>query len=183
MDLNKIGKYIAKKRQEKGFTQESLAEKLDISNRSISKWERGICLPDANNMAKLCKLFGISYNEFLSGEDINQKDYQKFAEQKLEDFSKIETAQNKKFLMYENVIGSISTAACLILVFAGSFIDMNIAARIILIVLGFAILITNVRIAATSTCQNIQVFIWRNISAARAKWSAQNVTRNPGKRR
>ncbi len=141
MDLNKIGKYIAKKRQEKGFTQESLAEKLDISNRSISKWERGICLPDANNMAKLCKLFGISYNEFLSGEDINQKDYQKFAEQKLEEFSKIETAQNKKFLMYENVIGSISTAACLILVFAGSYIDMDVAARIILIVLGFAILI------------------------------------------
>ena len=141
MDLNKIGKFIAKKRQEKAFTQESLAEELGISNRSISKWERGICLPDANNLAKLCKLFNVSYNELLSGEDINQKDYKKFAEQKLEEFSKIETAQNKKFLMYENVIGSISTAACLILVFAGSCIDMDVAARIILIVLGFAILI------------------------------------------
>ena len=46
MDLRKIGRFIAKKRQEKGFTQESLAEELGISNRSISKWERGICLPE-----------------------------------------------------------------------------------------------------------------------------------------
>lgn len=69
----------------------------------------GICLPDANNLAKLCKLFDISYNELLSGEEINQKDYKKFAEEKLEEFSKIETAQNKKFLMYENVIGFMSS--------------------------------------------------------------------------
>ncbi len=77
MDLEKIGKFITKKRQENNFTQESLAEKLGISNRSISKWERGICLPDANNMAKLCKLFDISYNELLSDEEINQQDYKK----------------------------------------------------------------------------------------------------------
>ena len=59
MDLRKIGKFIAKMRQEKGFTQESLAEELDISNRSISKWERGICLPETAKMPELCKLFNI----------------------------------------------------------------------------------------------------------------------------
>jgi transcriptional regulator with XRE-family HTH domain len=53
MDLNRIGKFIAKLRLENDLTQEGLAEKLDISNRSISKWERGICLPDASNMAKV----------------------------------------------------------------------------------------------------------------------------------
>ncbi|MCQ2568760.1 MAG: helix-turn-helix domain-containing protein [Candidatus Saccharibacteria bacterium] len=141
MDLNKIGKYIAKKRQEKGFTQESLAEELGISNRSISKWERGICLPDANNLAKLCKLFNVSYNELLSGEDINQKDYKKFAEQKLEEFSELETAQNKKFLMYEIVIGLISTAACLALMFVAKYVDMNTAMQVFLIVLGLVLLL------------------------------------------
>ena len=90
MDLEKIGKFIAKKRQDNSYTQESLAEKLNISNRSISKWERGVCLPDANNMAKLCKLFDISYNELLSGEEINQKDYKQHSEKLLEEFSKIE---------------------------------------------------------------------------------------------
>lgn len=81
MDLKKIGKFIAKKRQEKGFTQESLAEELDITNRSISKWERGICLPDAENMAKLCKTLNITYNELLNGENIKEQDAGKTAEQ------------------------------------------------------------------------------------------------------
>lgn len=101
MDLEKIGKLIAKKRQENNFTQESLAEELDISNRSISKWERGICLPDANNMAKLCKLFNISYNELLSGEELKKADYENKAEKLLEEFAKVETAQNKKFFIRE----------------------------------------------------------------------------------
>ena len=74
MDLGKIGKFIAKKRLENGYTQESLAEELEISSRSVSKWERGICLPDSNNIAKICKLFKISYNELLSGEELKKAD-------------------------------------------------------------------------------------------------------------
>lgn len=77
MDLGKIGKFIAQLRQENNYAQENLAEKLDISNRSISKWECGVCLPDSNNMTKLCKLFNISYNELLSGEKLTKTDYKK----------------------------------------------------------------------------------------------------------
>ena len=98
MDLEKIGKFIAKKRQDNSYTQESLAEKLNISNRSISKWERGVCLPDANNMAKLCKLFDISYNELLSGEEINQKDYKQHSEKLLEEFRGIVPTYNTSSL-------------------------------------------------------------------------------------
>lgn len=81
MDLRKIGKFIAKKRTEKGFTQESLAEELGISNRAISKWERGICLPDAENMAKLCQVLGITYNELLNGENLKEQNAPAVAEQ------------------------------------------------------------------------------------------------------
>ena len=144
MDLEKIGKFIAKKRQENNFIQESLAEELDISNRSISKWERGICLPDANNMAKLCKLFNISYNELLSGEDIEKTDYAKKAEENLKEFSKIETAQNKKFFLYENVIGYMATVPFLILVFIASYVEMPTWTRIVLIALGFILLMVGV---------------------------------------
>ena len=122
MDLGKIGKFIAKKRQENNFTQESLAEELDISNRSISKWERGICLPDSENMAKLCKLFKISYNDLLSGEELKQADYEKRAEEKLKEFAAIETARNKKFLFYENVIGCLSLAELLITLLVGAYL-------------------------------------------------------------
>ncbi len=144
MDLEKIGKFITKKRQENNFTQESLAEKLGISNRSISKWERGICLPDANNMAKLCKLFDISYNELFSGEEINQQDYKKHSEKLLEEFSKIETLTNKKFFLYENVIGYMSTIPFLILCFIASYVEMPTWTRIVLIVLGLILLIIGV---------------------------------------
>ena len=141
MDLGKIGKYIAKKRLENNLTQEGLAEKLDISDRSISKWERGICLPDANNMAKLCKLFNISYNELLSGEDLEKANYEKNAEENLEEFSKIETALNKKFFLYENVIGFIAIIQFLCLCLIAAYIEMPTWTRAVLIALGAVLMI------------------------------------------
>ena len=70
MNLIKIGKYIATKRKALGLTQKQLAEKLNMSDKSVSKWERGICLPDVTVYLELCKILGISINEFLAGEDI-----------------------------------------------------------------------------------------------------------------
>ena len=70
MDLIKIGKYIAAKRKVLGLTQKQLAEKLNMSDKSVSKWERGICLPDVTVYLELCKILGISINEFRAGEDI-----------------------------------------------------------------------------------------------------------------
>ncbi|MBQ3348579.1 helix-turn-helix domain-containing protein [Candidatus Saccharibacteria bacterium] len=103
MDLKKIGKFIAKKRQEKGFTQEGLAEELDITNRSISKWERGICLPDAKNMAKLCKVLDITYNELLNGENIKEQDASKTAEQtvvRIVDYADRQVGKLRRILAY-----------------------------------------------------------------------------------
>ena len=64
MDLIKIGKYIAGKRKELGLTQRQLADKLGMSDKSVSKWERGICLPDVSVYLDLCQILGISINEF-----------------------------------------------------------------------------------------------------------------------
>ena len=67
MDQEKIGKFISKVRKEKNITQEQLADKLHITNRAISKWENGICLPDVSIMMELCKILDISINDlFLS---------------------------------------------------------------------------------------------------------------------
>ena len=73
MDLVKIGKYIASKRKSLGMTQKQLAEKLGMSDKSVSKWERGVCLPDVSVYKELCSILGISLNEFLAGEDIDQE--------------------------------------------------------------------------------------------------------------
>lgn len=74
MNIDKIGKFISERRKSKKLTQEKLAEKLNISDRAISKWERGICLPDASIMIPLCKILDISVNELLSGEIMKEKD-------------------------------------------------------------------------------------------------------------
>lgn len=74
MDMNKIGKYIAENRKKQGLTQKQLADKLGMSDKSVSKWERGVCLPDVSIYAELCHILNISINEFLAGEDIREED-------------------------------------------------------------------------------------------------------------
>lgn len=83
MDLIKIGKYIAEKRKGLGLTQKQLAEKLGMSDKSVSKWERGICLPDVSVYMELCEILGISINEFLAGEDISEENIVKKSEDNL----------------------------------------------------------------------------------------------------
>lgn len=88
MDLKKIGKYIAEKRKALGLTQLQLAEKLGMSNKSVSKWERGICLPDVTVYPKLCDALNISLNEFLAGEDLLEVEMIPKSEENLIGFAK-----------------------------------------------------------------------------------------------
>lgn len=83
MDLIKIGKYIAGKRKDLGMTQKQLAEKLGMSDKSVSKWERGICLPDVSVYFDLCLILGISINEFLAGEDVAQENMERKSEENI----------------------------------------------------------------------------------------------------
>ena len=70
MDYNKIGKFISEQRRAKKLTQAKLAEKLFVSEKTISKWENGNGIPDTNSLPKLCEIFDVNLNELLSGERI-----------------------------------------------------------------------------------------------------------------
>ena len=72
MDVKKVGEFIKQKRKEKKLTQKDLAQKLSITDRAISKWERGICCPDISLLKELSSILDISVNELLSGEDIEK---------------------------------------------------------------------------------------------------------------
>lgn len=98
MDLIKIGKFIANCRKEKNITQEQLAEKLYITDRAVSKWERGLSLPDADKMLDLCNILDINVNELLNGEKINMKDYEKKTDELLVELAKQEELKNKKMI-------------------------------------------------------------------------------------
>lgn len=69
MNQSTIGSYIAQKRRAKNLTQEQLAEKLGVSNKTISKWENGKCMPDYSIIQKLCDALGVTLPELMDGED------------------------------------------------------------------------------------------------------------------
>ncbi|MCI7602254.1 MAG: helix-turn-helix transcriptional regulator [Candidatus Onthovivens sp.] len=77
MDLSKIGNFIAKCRKDKGLTQKELADKLDLSEKTICKRERGGGFPDVNLILSLCKVLEIDVNELLTGEKLDNETYRK----------------------------------------------------------------------------------------------------------
>ena len=95
MDQSKIGKFIAECRKDKELTQMQLAEKLGITDKAISKWERGIAMPDTAIMLELCDILGISVNELLSGERLNMENDGQKSEQLLLEMAKEIERKNK----------------------------------------------------------------------------------------
>lgn len=144
MDQIKIGKFIAECRKKNNLTQMQLAEKLNITDRAISKWENGKGMPDSSIMLDLCNELKISVNELLCGELIEMNNYNEVAEKTLLEMAQKEEMQNKKLMMYENVIGFSSAISFLILIFVTSFLVENNIAKIVLFILAFILLIIGV---------------------------------------
>lgn len=84
MNINRIGNFITEKRKEKNLTQAQLAEKLGVSNKTISKWENGKCMPDYGIIENLCKELGITIQELIYGEN-NDKEVSSFVETQIID--------------------------------------------------------------------------------------------------
>ncbi len=116
MDQVKIGKFIAECRKQKNLTQMQLAEKLNITDRAVSKWETGKAMPDTSIMLDLCDILCISVNELLSGEKIDMENNNQKNEQLLLDMAKEVEQKDKTIWTSMWVIIIISVAA----VFAGA---------------------------------------------------------------
>lgn len=147
MNQEKIGAFIARRRKEKKLTQAKLASYLGITDRAVSKWERGKGLPDPVYMLELCRLLDISVNELLTGEFIEETKYQQKAEDNLLIMAKQEVKQTKKMFFYENVIGIGSTIIFAILIFMTVYFVENGGIKILLFIFAFLFLITGVSIA------------------------------------
>ncbi len=113
MDQLKIGKFIAECRKQKKLTQMQLAEKLGITDKAVSKWERGIAMPDSSIMLELCDILGISVNELLSGENITMENNNQKNEQLLLDMAKELEQKNKTVWRAMWVIMTVSMIALL----------------------------------------------------------------------
>ena len=115
MDQIVIGKFIASERKRKGYTQRQLADILQISDKTISKWERGNGFPEVSLLLPLCNELDITVNELLSGERVSEADYQKKAEENMMSMIK-EREENKKKVILTTITGLIATVAFITLI-------------------------------------------------------------------
>ena len=119
MDQIKIGKFIGEQRKMHNLTQSELSEKLGITDRAISKWERGICLPDAGLMLDLCKILEISVNELLSGEKIPMENNTEIMEKNLIEMAALNERTNKMLIHTEYIL----IALMVFIVIAGALVS------------------------------------------------------------
>ena len=147
VDQTKIGRFIAARRKAQGLTQAALAEKLNITDRAVSKWEIGKSMPDSSIMLELCGLLQIDVNELLSGEKLNMEDYKKMAEENLMQLRRQEEAANRKLLSLEWVIGLSGTAAFFMGMFAAAFAVENRIWQVALIVVSLVVFLADTHCA------------------------------------
>lgn len=113
MNQLKIGAFIATQRKHKNLTQAALGEKLGITDRAVSKWERGKGMPDASLMLDLCAVLDITVNELLCGEKINMENNNEKTEALLLEMAKTVEQKNKVIWTSMWIIMTVSIIAML----------------------------------------------------------------------
>ena len=112
MNQTAIGSYIAKKRREKNLTQEQLAEKLGVSNKTISKWENGKCMPDYSIIEQLCKELSVTLSELMDGEDAAEDSVRVYDDEQILDLlRRTQELERQKGILY-GVILIVLGIAC-----------------------------------------------------------------------
>ena len=101
MNQAAIGSYIAKKRREKNLTQEQLAETLGVSNKTISKWENGKCMPDYSTIEQLCKELSVTLSELMDGEDAAEDSVRVYDDEQILDLlRRMQELERQKNILY-----------------------------------------------------------------------------------
>ena len=137
MDQVKIGKFIAECRKKKSLTQAQLAEKLYITDKAVSKWERGIAMPDSSIMLELCDILGITVNDLLSGEPLSAENYREHLENKIIELLNQKEQSDRRLLAIEVVIGMLSVIVMIFPAIISGLFPMEDWHRAVLIVSGF----------------------------------------------
>ena len=146
MDQIAIGKFIAEERKRKGYTQKQLSEKLEISDKTVSKWERGNGFPEVSLLLPLCKELDITVNELLSGERVSLEDYQRTAEENMVNLVKEAQESRKKIILSAVVALLVVVAAVPLFVLSGA-LEMETWLRCVLIAIGFVVLFLGIAVA------------------------------------
>ncbi len=136
MDQIKIGRFIAECRKSKSITQAQLAQRLNITDRAVSKWETGKSMPDSSVMLELCEILKITVNDLLSGEVVTMDNYNKELENNLLEMVKQKEQADKRLLSLEIFIGVTVSVIFFTLIFVAAFVQMADWLKIALIAIG-----------------------------------------------
>ncbi len=147
MDQIKIGRFIAEIRKEKELTQRELAEKLLISDKTVSKWETGKGLPEVSLMLPLCTTLDITVNELLSGERIALESYKEKAEEIMMDLVKEKQESKRKIILSVAVI-LLALLGGITLIIAAELFPMADWQRVLFIAIGSVVLAGGIAVAA-----------------------------------
>ena len=137
MDLTKTGEFIKQQRKLKNLTQAELAQKLNISEKTVSKWECGKGFPDTSLMLPLCEELGISANELLSAKLLSNEEYKNKAEENLVALKNINEKTTKYLFAVEFVLIWFSMVILLGCTIVAAYVELPLVWRILLIVFGF----------------------------------------------
>ena len=161
MDQVRIGKFIAQRRRDVGLTQMQLAEKLDITDRAVSKWETGRSLPDSAIMLDLCDVLKITVNDLLCGEVVTMENYNKELENNLLEMVKEKEQADRRLLKMEVLIGILSCVVMFVPIFIGALVPIEKDwVRLIIVlsglipgVIGFLVALKLEQVAGFYECQ------------------------------
>lgn len=143
IDLNASGQFIATTRKEKGLTQAKLAEKIQVSEKTVSKWECGKGFPDVSSILPLCDALEITSNELLSAKRLSETEYQQSAQENALELIQ-EKKRNKKQLWIAYALMSALMVSSLTILLLVAFTPMPLWLEVLLLVEALAMVVGGV---------------------------------------
>ena len=150
MDTVKIGKFLKELRKEKGYTQETLGEKVGVTNKTVSRWETGTYMPPVECLILLSDIYDVSINEIVAGQRLSKAEFSDAAEENLSEALQLSENAYKQKDKWLTIIMAISTVIAMVLICLVPFNkgDMVRSLIIILLIIGLAFISNTLNIIA-----------------------------------
>lgn len=135
MDTVMIGKFLKELRKEKGYTQETLGEKIGVTNKTVSRWETGTYMPPVECLVMLSDIYDVSINEIVAGQRLSQSEFNDKAEENLSEALRLSENEYKQREKKLTIVMAVSTIIAMVLIWLVPFNKEDTARSIVIILL------------------------------------------------
>ena len=135
MDTVMIGKFLKELRKEKGYTQETLGEKIGVTNKTVSRWETGTYMPPVECLVMLSDIYDVSINEIVAGQRLSQSEFNDKAEENLSEALRLSENEYKQREKKLTIVMAVSMIIAMVLIWLVPFNKEDMARSIVIILL------------------------------------------------